>query len=110
MVSDRPSRSVDIIIQPSIAVRLRQCDCASGLVCCLYRGRTDFYRLMFRRDWAPDHWRGGPMGFIEEFKRAYSGDDTQHFQVAGKQVQCPHCGGNNFDTGTALLNTTGLTL
>jgi predicted nucleic-acid-binding Zn-ribbon protein len=50
------------------------------------------------------------MGFIEEFKRAYTGDDTQHYEVAGKQVQCPHCGGNNFDTGSALLNTTGLTL
>jgi hypothetical protein len=49
------------------------------------------------------------MGFIEEFKRAYAGDDTQHYEVAGKQVQCPHCGGNNFDTGGALLNTTGLT-
>jgi predicted nucleic-acid-binding Zn-ribbon protein len=50
------------------------------------------------------------MGFIDEFKRAYAGDDTQHYEVGGKRVQCPHCGGNNFDTGKALLNTTGLTL
>ena len=25
-------------------------------------------------------------------------------------MRCPHCGGDNFDTGNALLNTTGLTL
>lgn len=49
------------------------------------------------------------MGFIEEFKRAYAGDGTQHYELAGKQVHCPHCGGKNFDTGSALLNTTGLT-
>ena len=37
------------------------------------------------------------MGFLEEFKRAYVGDDTQHYQVVGKEVRCPHCEGNNFD-------------
>ncbi len=49
------------------------------------------------------------MGFIEEFKRAYAGDETQHYSVAGKQVICLHCGGEDFDRGRALLNTTGLT-
>ena len=52
----------------------------------------------------------GLMGFLEQFKRAYVGDDTQHYQVAGKEVRCPHCGGNNFDGASALLNTAGLTL
>jgi hypothetical protein len=50
------------------------------------------------------------MGFIEEFKRAYAGDDTQHYHVAGKKVVCPHCREENFDTGTALLNTAGMTM
>lgn len=49
------------------------------------------------------------MGFIEEFKRAYAGDETQHYSVAGKQVKCTHCGGEDFDRGRAMLNTTGLT-
>lgn len=50
------------------------------------------------------------MGFIKEFKRAYAGDDSQRYQVAGKKVACPHCGEDNFDTGTAMLNTAGMTL
>jgi hypothetical protein len=50
------------------------------------------------------------VGFIEEFKRAYAGDETQHYSVAGKQVTCPHCGGEDFDRSRALLNTTGFTL
>lgn len=50
------------------------------------------------------------MGFIEEFKRGYAGDETRHYSVAGMQVGCPHCGGKDFDEGTALLNTTGMTL
>lgn len=49
------------------------------------------------------------MGFIEEFKRAYAGDQTQHYSVAGIQVRCPHCGGEDFDLGPAQLNTAGLT-
>jgi len=32
------------------------------------------------------------MGFIEEFKRAYAGDDTQHYEVVGKQVHAPTAG------------------
>ena len=50
------------------------------------------------------------MGFIDEFKRAYAGDETQHYSVAGKQVTCLHCGGEDFDHSCALLNTTGFTL
>lgn len=49
------------------------------------------------------------MGFIEEFKHAYAGDETHHYHVARKQVTCLHCGGEDFDRGSALLNTTGLT-
>ena len=49
------------------------------------------------------------MGFIDEFRRAYAGDDTQHYEVGGKQARCSHCEGVNFDSGSALLNTGGLT-
>ena len=50
------------------------------------------------------------MGFIEEFKRGYTGDESRLFNVAGKPVRCPHCGGEEFDRGSALLNTAGATL
>ncbi|MDO9556056.1 MAG: DNA-binding protein [Coriobacteriia bacterium] len=49
-------------------------------------------------------------GFFEEFKRGYKGDASQHYRVAGVQATCSHCGGREFDTGSALLNTTGMTL
>ena len=49
------------------------------------------------------------MGFIDEFKRAYTGDETRRYRVAGTQVRCPHCGGEDFDLGSAMLNTVGLT-
>jgi hypothetical protein len=49
------------------------------------------------------------VGFIEEFKRAYAGDETHHYSVDGTQVICGHCGGLDFDRGRALLNTKGLT-
>ena len=29
--------------------------------------------------------------------------------MAGVQVRCPHCGGEDFDLGSAMLNTVGLT-
>ncbi|MCX8007939.1 MAG: hypothetical protein N3B11_07530, partial [Coriobacteriia bacterium] len=41
--------------------------------------------------------------------RAYSGDETQHYGVGGRQLRRPHCGGEDFDAGTALLNTAGMT-
>ena len=50
------------------------------------------------------------MGFFEGFKRGLDGDDTQHYSIAGTQVRCAHCGGQDFDTGKSLLNTTGLSL
>ncbi len=31
------------------------------------------------------------------------------FAAAGKQIVCPHCGGDDFDSGSVLLNTTVLT-
>ncbi len=46
-------------------------------------------------------------GIIESFKRGYEGN--AHYSVAGKQVVCSHCGGTEFDSGAALLNTTGMT-
>lgn len=50
------------------------------------------------------------MGFIEGFKQGLNGvPDPTHFEVAGRQVACPHCGGRDFDLGSALLNTAGLT-
>ena len=48
-------------------------------------------------------------GFLENFKRAVAGDDTQHYAVADIQVKCPHCGGIDFELASALLNTPGMT-
>lgn len=51
------------------------------------------------------------MGFVEGFKKGYSGDDSgEAFAVAGRPVVCPHCGAGDFDEGRAMLNTLGLTL
>lgn len=47
---------------------------------------------------------------IDEFKRGYEGSDPERFSVAGKKVTCPHCGGERFDDGEALLNTWGMTV
>lgn len=59
-----------------------------------------------RRDLATE---GAPVsGIIENFKRGYEGN--QEYQVAGRQVVCSHCGGTAFDSGAALLNTTGMSL
>jgi predicted nucleic-acid-binding Zn-ribbon protein len=33
----------------------------------------------------------------------------ERFEVAGKMVRCPHCGGDHFVEGSAQLNTSGLT-
>ena len=43
-------------------------------------------------------------------KSAQEGDSLGRFAVAGKIVVCPHCGNDEFDAGTVLLNTTVLTL
>lgn len=37
-----------------------------------------------------------------------SGSDGDTFEVAGKPVRCPHCGGDRFIEGRAQLNTAGL--
>lgn len=47
------------------------------------------------------------MGFFSSFKRGLN-DDWQ-FGVAGRQVVCPHCGGTEFESSNAMLNTRGLT-
>ena len=47
------------------------------------------------------------MGIIEAFNRGLSGDDS--YEIAGIQVECPHCGSTEFDERSAQLNTTGLT-
>lgn len=47
------------------------------------------------------------MGFISSFKRGLEGNDL--YEVAGIQVECPHCGGTSFEESRAQLNTAGLT-
>ena len=49
------------------------------------------------------------MALLDDFRRGYAGDDTQHYRIADKLVVCPHCGGKDFDHGTAQLNTAGMT-
>lgn len=38
-----------------------------------------------------------------------SGPSTDRYEVAGRAVRCPHCGGEEFIEGRAQLNTAGLT-
>lgn len=38
-----------------------------------------------------------------------SGPSSDHYEVAGRPVRCPHCGGEEFLEGRAQLNTAGLT-
>ena len=47
------------------------------------------------------------VGIIDSFKRGYEG--SARYAVAGKHVACSHCGGEEFEAGAALLNTTGMT-
>lgn len=47
------------------------------------------------------------MGFLKEYRRAKAGDYT--YEVAGKRVVCPHCGGEEFDRSDVLMNTMGMT-
>lgn len=46
-------------------------------------------------------------GFFESFNRGLKGD--YEYEIAGKKVVCPHCGGVTFDEGVAQLNTRGAT-
>jgi predicted nucleic-acid-binding Zn-ribbon protein len=48
-------------------------------------------------------------GIIDSFKQGYTGDETQHVSVAGVQVRCPHCGGEDFEDRHALVPTRGMT-
>ena len=48
------------------------------------------------------------MGFFASFNREMNEDWT--YEVAGRQVVCPHCGGEEFEKSEAQLNTAGLTL
>jgi len=49
------------------------------------------------------------LGIVDEFKRGYEGSASYRYEVAGKIVTCSHCGGQEFEEGSALLNTGGLT-
>lgn len=44
------------------------------------------------------------MGLMDDFRRGYAGDETQYYRIADKQVTCPHCGGRDFDMGSANRN------
>lgn len=48
-------------------------------------------------------------GIVESFKAGFEGRDSARFSVGGAVVRCPHCGGDEFDGASALLNTRGLT-
>lgn len=48
-------------------------------------------------------------GFIQSIRQGYEGRDSGRYAIAGQAVTCSHCGGDRFDTGSALLNTRGLT-
>jgi hypothetical protein len=38
-------------------------------------------------------------GFLERVKRAFADDRPKRYSVAGVEVRCPHCGGQEFDSG-----------
>ena len=42
-------------------------------------------------------------------KAMNSGPTGDTFEVAGRPVRCPHCGGQHFVEGRAQLNTAGMT-
>ncbi len=48
-------------------------------------------------------------GIIDSFKQGFTGDESQHYTVEGTSVRCSHCGGEDFDSGSALMNTPGMT-
>ncbi|HEY5483724.1 MAG TPA: hypothetical protein VIK31_07930 [Propionibacteriaceae bacterium] len=49
-------------------------------------------------------------GIIDSFRRGFAGEESQRYSVAGVPARCSHCGGEDFETGSALLNTGGMTL
>ena len=50
------------------------------------------------------------MGWIEDFERSQAEKRRGHYAVGSLEVRCPHCAGEEFERGHALLNTAGLTL
>ncbi len=52
------------------------------------------------------------MGIWEGLKRASKamteGDPPARYSAGGKQIICEHCGHEEFDEGSALLNTAGM--
>ena len=55
----------------------------------------------------PSYEKGTSMGFFEGFRRGM--EDNWTYEVAGRQVVCPHCGCNEFEKSDAQLNTAFLT-
>jgi uncharacterized protein len=53
------------------------------------------------------------MGLFGGRKSLFDSTKVEHFtnsyQIGSKLILCPHCGHNQFDQGTALLNTPGMT-
>jgi predicted nucleic-acid-binding Zn-ribbon protein len=52
-------------------------------------------------------------GFMSRLKAGVAGTKAalgpQGYAVEGRQVTCPHCGGQEFVEGSAMLNTAGMT-
>ena len=48
-------------------------------------------------------------GLKAGIKGFFRGFAPGHYEAAGRQVVCAHCGGNTFAEHEALLNTTGAT-
>ncbi len=52
-------------------------------------------------------------GFFKSLKRGVQAVAASHnihtYELQGKVIICPHCNANEFDEGSALLNTAGLT-
>ena len=53
------------------------------------------------------------MGIFGGKKQIFDSTTVEHFtnsyQISGKPISCPQCGHNQFDQGSALLNTPGMT-
>ena len=49
------------------------------------------------------------LGFIDAIKKGFSGPEPASYKIADRVVTCPHCGGQTFTEGSALLNTSGMT-